>query len=213
MKLFQILKNFNLLFLIIIIFIISALFSFLIFLIIEKIFYFKKVYVNEKRIYNDLKKAVKSRNSVLFFKMCNKIISPLTNLINAGLNQRNYMKIQIKESIYEAVALELPRFEKNLIIISILTAILPFANLLLIIIKNIDLFIILGSKNTNNYGIFSIFNIKMMIIFIYCLFNTVLISLLYFYITKKKNNLILNIEKWANELVFSLIQKSTTFLK
>ncbi len=206
MKLFQILENFNLHLLIIIIFIISALFSFLIFLIIEKIFYFRKVYFNEKKIYEDLKKAINKKDTILFFNICKKIISPLTNLINAGINQRNYLESQIKESITEAITLELPRLEKNLIIISVLTSFLPVANLVLIFIKNINLFIMLGSKSTNNLGIFSIFDIKILFIFLYCILNTILISLLFFFITKKKNNLILIIEIWADQLVFSIIK-------
>lgn len=204
MNLFQILRNFNLYFELITIFIISVIFIALIILIIERIIFFKKIYINEKKIYKDLNDALSDKNNISAFEICEKIFSPLTNLIKAGLNQRNYSKLHIKKAIAQAVQLELPNFEKNLTVIGVLITFMPFISLIVIFISNIEAFCLLESR-TINFFLYS--SNRTLFTFIYVIFFTILISILYYYIINKKNDIILLFEKWANELVFSLIKK------
>lgn len=206
MEIIQILRNNNLFFVRLTIIMFSSLFLVLLVLIFERIINLRKIFVNEKNIYNELNDAVSGKDYFFALETCEKIFSPLTNLIKAGLNHRNYSKIQINKAINQAVQLELPKIEKNLTIISILISFLPFISLIIILINNIETFFLLEAKTANLINFF-LYNNKSLFIFIIILSFTILISILYYYVINKKNDIILLFEKWANELVYSLIQK------
>jgi hypothetical protein len=207
MTFFQVINDFNFPFLIIIIFIISTFFLISLVLIIERLSSYRKIFINERKIYNDLKNALNKKNTIFALKLCEKVFSPLANLINAGLNQRNYSVTHIKNAINQATILELRIFEKNLTMIGVLTTFLPFIGLIVLFVTNIKVFFLLESNNISFLNIFSLENSKIIFTFIYVLLCTFLTTFLYYYLVKKKNDMIFVFEKWAEKLVFSLVNK------
>ena len=207
MDLFQILRKFNQPFFIIIIFIISSLFLTSFIIIIERITFFRKILINEKKIYKDFKNALIKNDVFFVFNLSERVFSPLMNLVKAGINHRSYSAIHIKSAINQATALELPKFEKNITIISILVIFLPFFGLIVLFISNIEILSLLESKDIYFIDFISLKNFKVIFTFIYVLFCTLLITFSYYYIIKKKNDIIFIFEKWAGKLVFSLINK------
>ena len=207
MNLFQVLRDFNLPFLIIFFFIISTLFLISFILIIERIIYFRKIFINEKKIFKDLNSALNNKDTFFIFNLWHKVFSPLVNLIKAGLDKRNYSVFHIKSAIEQAIILELPKFEKNLTIIGVFTILLPIFGLIVLFVSNIEIFFLLESNNNYFLGFFLLRNIKIIFTFIYVLFCTFLITFLYYYIIKKKNCMIFIFEEWAKKLVISIIDK------
>ena len=89
------------------------------------------------------------------------------NLVKAGINHRSYSAIHIKSAINQATALELPKFEKNITIISILVIFLPFFGLIVLFISNIEILSLLESKDIYVYICIILYFINYFFILLY----------------------------------------------
>ncbi|MCK5570470.1 MAG: MotA/TolQ/ExbB proton channel family protein, partial [Spirochaetes bacterium] len=78
-------------------------------LIIERLFYFRRIRVDEEKMINRLKSTLKKGHFDEALSICENNPSPITNLMKVGIEHRGYAPETIKETILDAANLEIPK--------------------------------------------------------------------------------------------------------
>ena len=114
----------------IVLWILVAISAFVIALIIERLLYFKRISVDEKKLYARIKMAVEKGHLDEALAICDQNLSPFAALMRTGIENRDYPRTIQKEMLEDSAAQEAPRLEKNLVAIGTIANISPLIGLL-----------------------------------------------------------------------------------
>ncbi len=114
----------------IVLWVLVAISAFVIALIIERLLYFKRISVDEKKLYARIKLAVEKGRLDEALAICDQNLSPFATLMRTGIENRDYPRTIQKEMLEDSAAQEAPRLEKNLVAIGTIANISPLIGLL-----------------------------------------------------------------------------------
>jgi len=114
----------------IVLWVLVAISAFVIALIIERLLYFKRISVDEKKLYARIKLAVEKGHLDEALAICDQNLSPFAALMRTGIENRDYPRTIQKEMLEDSAAQEAPRLEKNLVAIGTIANISPLIGLL-----------------------------------------------------------------------------------
>lgn len=176
-------------------------------IIIERIIYFRKININEEKILERLTSAIKNKHYDEALTICETAPSPVTNLMKAGIVQRNQPEHRIQDAIKDAASLEIPKLEKHLTMLGTIATVTPLLGLLGTVIGNMEAFSVIGAKSAiGNMTELASGISKALLTTAFGLGVSIPVSVFYNSLTNKANNLILTLEIKANELVHVLIK-------
>jgi biopolymer transport protein ExbB len=107
-----------------------AISAYVISLIIERLFYYKRISVDERKLYQRIKVAVEKGHLDEALAICDQNLSPFASLMRTGIENREYPRTIQKEMLEDAAAQEAPRLEKNIVAIGTIANIAPLIGLL-----------------------------------------------------------------------------------
>jgi biopolymer transport protein ExbB len=110
--------------------ILVAISAYVIALIIERLLYFKRISVDERKLYARIKVAVEKGHLDEALAICDQNLSPFAALMRTGIENRDYPRTIQKEMLEDSAAQEAPRLEKNLVTIGTIANISPLIGLL-----------------------------------------------------------------------------------
>jgi biopolymer transport protein ExbB len=172
------------------------------FIIIERMLFFKKISINEDKIIDRLNSAIKNRHYDEALTICETVPSPVTNLMKAGIRNRQYSDLAIQESIKDAANMEIPKLEKNLTALGTIANITPLLGLLGTVIGNMQAFGIIGSNDAlGNMQLLAGGIAKALLTTAFGLSVAIPSSIAYNFLAKRANNMVLTLETRVNELV------------
>ncbi len=99
-------------------------------IVIERFLYFKKIRVDEEKLFLRIKTALEKRHFDEAMSICDNNISPMSALVRAGIEYRDYPEASQKEVIKDAANQEVPLLERNLSALGTITHIAPLLGLL-----------------------------------------------------------------------------------
>ena len=99
-------------------------------IIIERIYSLNRARVDAREFMDEIINSLKRNKVIESIEMCNKTPGPIAHIIKAGILKHDRSKPEIKESIDEAAALEIPLMEKHLPILATIAHIAPLMGLL-----------------------------------------------------------------------------------
>jgi biopolymer transport protein ExbB len=138
-------------------------------------------------------------------QICESTKSPIANILKAGILKYDRTRAQIKEAIEDASLYEIPRLEKNLSTLATLAHISPLLGLLGTVTGMVRCFQIIQAKATSFHpispgdlagGIW-----EALLTTVAGLVVAIPTFVAYNYLVNRVNNLILEMEKGATELV------------
>ena len=174
-------------------------------LIIERLFYFRKIRVDEEKMISRLKATLKKGHFDEALSICENNPSPITNLMKVGIEHRGYSPETIKNSILDAANLEIPRMEKHLPALGTITHIAPLLGLLGTVTGNISAFGVLGKFGAvGDPGILAKGISEALLTTAAGLIVAIPAIIFYNYLVNKANHTILWLENRVNELVLLL---------
>lgn len=178
-------------------------FSFIaVYIIIERLLYFKKISKDDEKIIERIASAIKNSHFDEAITICETVPTPVTNLIKAGIKNRNLTDQQIQEAIKDAANLEIPKLEKNINMLGTIANITPLLGLLGTVIGNMEAFGLIGSKGAlGSMELLAGGIAKALITTAFGLTVAIPVIIFYNYFTSKVNNFILTLEIKANEMV------------
>jgi biopolymer transport protein ExbB len=174
-------------------------------LIIERLFYFRKIRVDEEKMISRLKSALQKGHFDEALSICENNPSPITNLMKVGIEHRGYSSETIKGAILDAANLEIPKMEKHLPALGTVTHIAPLLGLLGTVTGNISAFGVLGKFGTvGDPGLLAKGISEALLTTAAGLIVAIPAIIFYNYLVNKVNHTILRLENRANELVLLL---------
>ena len=112
--------------------------------IIERLLYFKRIKVDEEKLFRRIKDAVEKEHFDEALSICDSNVSPLTSLMQVGINHRDQPDFVQKEVLKDAARQEIPQLERFLTPLGTIAHISPLLGLLGTVTGNIKSFGILG---------------------------------------------------------------------
>jgi biopolymer transport protein ExbB len=174
-------------------------------LIIERLFYFRKIRVDEEKMISRLKSALQKGHFDEALAICENNPSPITNLMKVGIEHRGYSPETIKGAILDAANLEIPRMEKHLPALGTITHIAPLLGLLGTVTGNIAAFGVLGKFGAvGDPGLLAKGISEALLTTAAGLIVAIPAIIFYNYLVNKVNHTILWLENRVNELVLLL---------
>jgi biopolymer transport protein ExbB len=174
-------------------------------LIIERLFYFRKIRVDEEKMISRLKSTLQKGHFDEAMSICENNPSPITNLMKVGIEHRGYSPDTIKGAILDAANLEIPRMEKHLPALGTITHIAPLLGLLGTVTGNISAFGVLGKFGAvGDPGLLAKGISEALLTTAAGLIVAIPAIIFYNYLVNKVNHTILWLENRVNELVLLL---------
>lgn len=174
-------------------------------LIMERLFYFRRIRVDEEKMINRLKATLQKGHFDEALSICENNPSPITNLMKVGIEHRGYSAEAIKETILDAANLEIPKMEKHLPALGTITHIAPLLGLLGTVTGNISAFGVLGKLGSvGDPGLLAKGISEALLTTAAGLIVAIPAIIFYNYLVNKVNHSIIRLENRANELVLLL---------
>lgn len=129
-----------------ILWIIMVLFFLAAVIIVERILFFKKIRVDEEKLFSRVRSAIEKKHYDEALSICDTNESPLSSLMKSGINHRHFPKHVQKEILQEKANQEVPALEKHLSSLGTISHVSPLLGLLGTVTGNISSFGLLGGS-------------------------------------------------------------------
>ncbi|MFH0790447.1 MAG: MotA/TolQ/ExbB proton channel family protein [Candidatus Omnitrophota bacterium] len=174
-------------------------------LILEKFWYMQKIRIDMQDFLNKILDKMKHHQVKEALEICDRIKSPISNILKAGILKYDRPRAQIKEAIEDASLHEIPKLEKNLTALATIAHISPLLGLLGTVTGMVRCFQTIQAKATSFHpvspgdlagGIW-----EALLTTVAGLIVAIPAFVVYNYLVSRINNFILEMEKAATELV------------
>jgi biopolymer transport protein ExbB len=174
-------------------------------IIIERLIYFRKMKGDEDKLINRLKEALRKGHYDEAMSICEGNPSPISNLLQVGLENRDRPQQTVKEIILDTANLEIPRMERYLSALGTIANIAPLLGLLGTVTGNIKAFAVLGDmKSVGDPSILAPGIAEALFTTVAGILVSVPALAFYNYFVSKVNHTIIRMETKVNELMLLL---------
>ncbi len=97
---------------------------------IERLFHFHRAQIDTEKFMAGIRNIIKKGKITEAISICDETPGPVAHIVKAGLLKHDDQKEEIKESIEDAGLHEVPRFEKNLVVLATIAHVTPLLGLL-----------------------------------------------------------------------------------
>jgi biopolymer transport protein ExbB len=189
----------------IVLWILVAISAYVICLIIERLLFFKRIQVDEKKLYERIKTAVEKGHHDEALAICDQNLSPFAALMRTGIENRDYPRTIQKEMLEDAAAQEAPRLEKNIIAIGTIANIAPLIGLLGTVTGTMKSLGVLGKfGSVSDPSVLAGGLSEALINTVSGIIVAVLAFIFHNYLVAKANNYLLRLEGQVNALILML---------
>lgn len=174
-------------------------------IIIERMVYFKKIKVDEEKLFHRIKGAIEKKHFDEALSICDTNVSPLTGLMKVGINHRDQPDHIQKEVLKDAARQEIPQLERFLTPLGTIAHISPLLGLLGTVTGNIKSFGILGGGSSlGDPSILAKGISEALITTAAGLIVSIPAVIFYNYLVNKVETILIKMENQVNEMVLLL---------
>lgn len=174
-------------------------------IIIERLLFFKRIRVDEDKLFVRIKGALAKKHYDEALSICDNNVSPLTGLMKVGINHRDQPEIIQKEVLKDAARQEIPQLERFLTPLGTIAHISPLLGLLGTVTGNIKSFGILGGGTAlGDPSVLAKGISEALITTAAGLIVSIPAVIFYNYLAKKVENILINMENQVNEMILLL---------
>lgn len=113
-------------------------------IVIERLFYFRRISVDEDKLFSRVRASVEKGHFDEAMAICDTNESPLSALIKVGIEHRGYPEMAQKEVLKDAASQETPRLERGVSALGTIAHIAPLLGLLGTVTGTMKAFGVLG---------------------------------------------------------------------
>jgi biopolymer transport protein ExbB len=114
-------------------------------IILERLFFFRKIKVDENKLFLRIRACLEKGNFEEGLAICDNSLSPLSGLIKAGIEHRERDEATLKEIMKDAAAQEIPHLERRISALGTIAHIAPLLGLLGTVTGTMKAFGVLGT--------------------------------------------------------------------
>jgi len=190
--------------------ILLAMMAFTICLIIERLLYFRKITIDEAKLYKRVKGTIEKGHIDEAIAICEQNMSPFAALLKTGIENRDYPRTIQKEFLEDAAMQEEPRLERNISTIGTVANIAPLIGLMGTVIGTMRSLGVLGKFGAiSDPSVLAGGLSEALINTVAGIIVAVIAVIFHNFLTNRVNNLILKLEGQVNGLIL-MINKSRT---
>lgn len=138
--------------------------------------------------------------------ICEKYSGPLSTVIQLGLKNYNLPRPEIKEILEDQGRQEIRKLEQGLVVLETIAAIAPLMGLLGTVLGMVEVFEVIKDQGIGQTAALSGGISQALLTTVAGLFIGIPVLIAYNYFSSKSENLILDIEKYTNDLIQKIIQ-------
>lgn len=172
--------------------------------IIERAIYLRKRKILIPEIVSVVDNFSSLNDIELAKSMCTKYNGPLPNVVLLALNNHHLPKLEIREILEDQGRQEIRRLEKGLTVLETIAAIAPLMGLLGTVLGMIEVFARIQQHGIGQTATFSGGISEALITTVTGLFIGIPVLIAYNYFTSKSEGLILDIEKYSNDIIHKI---------
>jgi biopolymer transport protein ExbB len=109
-------------------------------ILIERLFHLHRAQINTNEFVAGIRNIIKKRNIAEAISICEETPGPVAHVIKTGLVKHDRPKNEIREAIDDAALHEVPRLEKNLVVLATIAHIAPLLGLFGTVLGMIQVF-------------------------------------------------------------------------
>ena len=113
---------------------------------LERMIHYHRAQIDTDKFLSGLRNVLKKRNIVEAVTICSETPGPVASILKSGILKHGKSREIIKEAIEDASTHEIPRLEKNLIILATIAHITPLLGLLGTVLGMIKAFMVIQQK-------------------------------------------------------------------
>lgn len=179
--------------------------------IIEKFLYFRKIGIDTGKFVEEISASLKRNKIMEAISKCEETAVPVAGVLKAGILKYDRTRQEMREAIEEAGVRQIPKLEKNVGILATITQVSPLLGLLGTVIGMVEIFQQIQQKSAAlnpvtpaelSQGIW-----QALIATVAGLTVAIPALTAYNYFVSKVNNLILEMEISASDLIDILLEK------
>ena len=179
-------------------------------IIIERLLYFKRIKVDEDKLFHRIKGAIEKQHFDEALSICDSNVSPLTGLMQVGINHRDQPDYVQKEVLKDAARQEIPQLERFLTPLGTIAHISPLLGLLGTVTGNIKSFGILGGgMSMGDPSILAKGISEALITTAAGLIVSIPAVIFYNYLVNKVETILIKMENQVNEMILLLKGKAS----
>ena len=174
-------------------------------IIIERYLYFRKIKVDEEKLFSRVRSAISKGHYDEAMAICDSTPTPFSTLLKTGIEHRNRSSYERKEVLKDAAAQEVPRLEKHVGALGTIAYIAPLLGLLGTVTGNIKAFGVLGRfGSVSDPSVLAKGISEALITTAAGLIVAIPATIFYNMLVAKVNNLIIRMENQVNEMTLLL---------
>ncbi len=170
-------------------------------LVIERLIALRKNKIIIPEVLAVVKNFSSLKDKALAISMCQKYDSPFSNMVQLSLEYHNLPKAELREMVEDQGRQEVRKLEKGLTVLETIAAISPLMGLLGTVIGMVRVFDVIKEQGIGQTAALSGGISEALLTTVSGLFVGIPVLIAYYYFSSKSEDLILDIEKYSNQLI------------
>jgi biopolymer transport protein ExbB len=182
-----------------------AISAFMVALIVERLLYFRRISVDEGKLYERIRGAIEKGHVDEALAICDQNLSPFASLMRTGIENRGYPRSIQKEMLEDTAAQEAPHLEKNIVPLGTIANIAPLIGLLGTVTGTMKSLGVLGKFGAvSDPSILAGGLSEALINTVSGIIVAVIATIFYNYLVSRANNYLLRLEGQVNVLIIMI---------
>ncbi len=97
---------------------------------LERLFHLHRARIDTDKLMDELRSLIQTEKITEAMELCRRTPGPVAHILTAGLARHTRGRVQIREAIEDAGVHEVPRLEKNLVVLATIAHVSPLLGLL-----------------------------------------------------------------------------------
>jgi biopolymer transport protein ExbB len=189
----------------VVVWVLVAISAYVLALIIERLLYFKRIAVDETKLYERIKVTIEKGHIDEALAICDQNLSPFAALMRTGIENRDFPRTIQKEMLEDAASQEAPRLEKNIVPLGTVANIAPLIGLLGTVTGTMKSLGVLGKFGAvSDPSILAGGLSEALINTVSGIIVAVIATIFYNYLVTRANNYLLRLEGQVNTLILMI---------
>lgn len=184
-------------------------------IVIERVYHLHRAKIDTRKFMDEVANVLRRNKIMEAIEMCDATPGPIAHILKAGILKHDRPRQEIKEAIEEAGLYEVPRMEKNLTALSTVAHISPLLGLLGTVVGMVRCFQVIQEKSTSlnavSPGDLAGGIWQALITTVAGLAVAIPAYVAYNYLVSRVDNLVLDMERSATDLINVLTQRGKDY--
>jgi biopolymer transport protein ExbB len=168
---------------------------------IERVIQYNRAKIDTDKFLAGLRNILKKRNVVEAVTICSETPGPVSSMLKSGILKHGRKRGIIKEAMEDASSFEIPRLEKNLLVLSTIAHIAPLLGLLGTVMGMVKAFMVIQLKGVVNPADLAEGIWEALLTTVYGLAVAIPTYMAYNYLVSRVRTFISEMEKAASEII------------